>query len=106
MIISLLVLQLVLAQEQKCLLKIELSKIGEDKLLCVVEDNGVGREYSEKKKQKTGSHKSYGMSITRRRLEMLSKISNDDFSVEIVDLHNDKGESSGTRVNIVIGYHD
>ena len=93
-------------KKENCILKIELSKIGEDKLLCVVEDNGVGREYSEKKKQKTGSHKSYGMSITRRRLEMLSKISNDDFSVEIVDLHNDKGESSGTRVNIVIGYHD
>ena len=93
-------------KKENCFLKISLSKLGDDKLLCVVEDNGVGRKYSEKIKQKTGSHKSYGMSITRRRLEMLSKISNDDFSVEVVDLKNDKGEPSGTRVNIVIGYHD
>jgi LytS/YehU family sensor histidine kinase len=93
-------------KKENCFLKISLSKLGNDKLLCVVEDNGVGRKYSEKIKQKTGSHKSYGMSITRRRLEMLSKISNDDFSVEVVDLKNDKGEPSGTRVNIVIGYHD
>ena len=93
-------------KKENCMLKIALSKMGEGKLLCVVEDNGVGRKHSEMMKQKTGSHKSYGMSITRRRLEMLSRISNDDFSVDIVDLHNENGEPAGTRVNIVISYHD
>ncbi len=93
-------------KKEDCILKISLSKISEDKLLCVIEDNGVGRKYSEKIKQKTGAHKSYGMSITRRRLEMLSKISNEDFSVDVVDLQNDKGEALGTRVNIVISYND
>ncbi|MBR4155593.1 MAG: histidine kinase [Bacteroidales bacterium] len=93
-------------KKENCVLKISLSKIADEKLLCIIEDNGVGRKYSEKIKQKSGSHKSYGMSITRRRLEMLSKISNDDFSVDVVDLQNDNGESLGTQVRIVISYHD
>ncbi len=93
-------------KKENCILKISLSKIAENKMLCVIEDNGVGRKYSEKIKQKTGAHKSYGMSITRRRLEMLSKISNDDFSVDVVDLQNDKGEPLGTQVKIIISYHD
>ena len=93
-------------KKENCFLKIIVSKMGEGKLLCVVEDNGVGRKHSEIMKQKTGSHKSYGMSITRRRLEMLSRISNNDFSVEIEDLHNENGEPAGTRVNIVISYYD
>lgn len=94
-------------KKDDCALKIEVTKLSDDKLLCVIEDNGVGREYSERMKEKTGSaHKSYGMSITRRRLEMLSKLSNDDFIVEIEDLYDDNNEAEGTRVNIIISYQD
>ena len=46
------------------------------------------------------------MSITRRRLEMLSKVSNEDFSVEIIDLYDDDNQPEGTRVNIIISYQD
>lgn len=94
-------------KKDDCFLSVRVSKISEDKLLCVVEDNGVGRKFSEKMKQdKGGTHKSYGMSITRRRLETLTKISNEDFSVEIVDLYDDNGLARGTRVNIVISFQD
>ena len=75
--------------------------------MCVVEDNGVGRKFSEKMKQEKGSsHKSYGMSVTRRRLETLTKISNDDFSIEVVDLYDDNANAIGTRVNIIFSFHD
>ena len=94
-------------KKEDCFLNIVFSKISENKLLCIVEDNGVGRKYSEKMKRERGtSHKSYGMSVTRRRLETLTKISNDDFNVEIVDLYDDNGNATGTRVNIVISYQD
>ena len=53
-------------KKENCILKISLSKIAENKMLCVIEDNGVGRKYSEKIKQKTGAHKSYGMSIREK----------------------------------------
>lgn len=94
-------------KKENCFLKIEVSKMIGEKLLCVIEDNGVGRQYSETMKKRAGGfHKSYGMSITRRRLEMLSKISNEDFSVEIIDLYDDDNKPEGTRVNIVISYQD
>lgn len=94
-------------KKENCFLKIEVSKLIGEKLLCVIEDNGVGRQYSAMMKEKSGgSHRSYGMSITRRRLEMLSKISNEDFSVEIVDLYDDENQPEGTRVNIIISYQD
>ena len=94
-------------KKEDCFLNIRFSKISEDKLLCVVEDNGVGRRYSEKMKQERGaSHRSYGMSITKRRLETLTKISNDDFSVDVIDLYDDNGTPIGTRVNIVISFYD
>lgn len=94
-------------KKDNCRLNISISKISEDKLLCVVEDNGVGREYSARmRNEKGGAHKSYGMSITRKRLETLTKISNDDFSVEITDLYDDNKEPVGTRVSIVISFHD
>lgn len=94
-------------KKNDCFLSIALSKIGENKLLCVVEDNGVGRRLSERlKKESGGAHKSYGMSITKRRLEMMSKISNGDFSVDVIDLYNENGEATGTKVNIIISYQD
>ncbi len=94
-------------KKDNCFLSVRFSKLSEDKLLCVVEDNGVGRRQSEKMKQERGaSHKSYGMSITRRRLETLTKISNDEFSVEVVDLYDDNDVPSGTRVNIIISFYD
>lgn len=94
-------------KKDDCLLEITLSKMGDNKLLCVIEDNGVGRKLSERLKVTSGgAHKSYGMSITKRRLEMMSKISNGDFSVDVIDLYDDKGVATGTRVNITITYQD
>ena len=94
-------------KKNDCFLSVKFSKISEDKILCVVEDNGVGRKFSEKMKQEKGSsHKSYGMSVTRRRLETLTKISNDDFSIEVVDLYDDNANAIGTRVNIIFSFHD
>ena len=94
-------------KKDNCFLSIRFSKISEYKLLCVVEDNGVGRKYCERVKQERGSsHRSYGMSITKKRLETLTKISNDDFNVEVVDLYDDNGNAKGTKVNIIISFYD
>ena len=94
-------------KKNDCFLSIAMSRVGENKLLCVIEDNGVGRKLSERlKKESGGTHRSYGMSITRRRLEMISKISNGDFDVDVIDLYDDNGEAAGTRVNIIISYQD
>lgn len=70
-----------------------------DSLRCVVEDNGVGREQSLRKKENT-SHQSQGMNTTDQRLELLSKVYKAPFRVSVVDLYEESGEARGTRIII------
>lgn len=46
--------------------------------------------------------KSYGISITRKRIELLNQFSKDNLSIKYFDLKNEAGEASGTRVEIEI----
>ncbi|MBR9860161.1 hypothetical protein GYB22_05330 [bacterium] len=70
-------------------------------VLCVVEDNGIGREASrEMNEKRTRKHQSAGMELTRKRLEILSE-GKGEFDVQIEDLFD--GETpAGTRVSIVV----
>jgi tetratricopeptide (TPR) repeat protein/anti-sigma regulatory factor (Ser/Thr protein kinase) len=74
----------------------------EDMLICMIEDNGVGREQAanvqEKSMQKT---KSMGLQITERRLKLLNKNKVTEM-INIVDLKGSDHSALGTRVNISI----
>ena len=75
----------------------------EKSIVCVIEDNGIGREAAEKLKSKSGDRrKSFGMKITKGRLEALNQIANTNASVQIFDLNKEDKSASGTRVEIVI----
>jgi len=84
--------------------KIEIDfKIDGDKVICTVFDNGVGREKSmEIYKQSGLKRKSRGMLITKARLEILNRQSEDDFSVKVHDLKNKKDQPVGTKVELMI----
>ncbi len=72
-------------------------------LICLIEDNGIGREAAEKLRSKSASRrKSFGMKITSDRLETLNQLANTKASVQIFDLKNNKDEAKGTRVELVI----
>ena len=72
-------------------------------LICLIEDNGIGREAAEGLKSKSATkRKSFGMKITNDRLETLNQLANTQASVQIFDLKNNKGEPKGTRVELVI----
>ncbi len=72
-------------------------------LICLIEDNGIGREAAGKLKSKSASkRKSFGMKITKDRLETLNQLANTEASVQIFDLKNDIDEAKGTRVELVI----
>lgn len=58
-------------------------------LNCIVEDNGLGRNNNE-----GTSRKSYGMKITKDRLDVLNKLKNTNASVNLIDLE------KGTRVEV------
>lgn len=77
----------------------------EDYILCVIEDNGIGREKAMEIKQKSGLiQKSQGIIITKERLDILNKQLKNKISVEITDLKDEEGNALGTRVRLVIPF--
>lgn len=75
----------------------------ENHLLCIVEDNGVGREEAERlKKPSPIKSQSLGLKVNNERLEILNPNKIKDTSVKITDLTNEKGDPAGTRVEIRI----
>ncbi|MCB0572203.1 MAG: histidine kinase [Phaeodactylibacter sp.] len=72
-------------------------------LLCIIEDNGIGREAARLLRSKSGAlRKSFGMKITSDRISLLNKISKANASVHIFDLKNGNGLATGTRVELII----
>ena len=75
-----------------------------DSLYCIVSDNGIGRKKAaELREKKLNNHKrSMGMQITQDRIDIINKLYNLNTSVKIYDLESEKGEASGTRVELII----
>jgi PAS domain S-box-containing protein len=89
-------------KQGKGLLQIGIRDEGEY-LRCVIEDNGVGRDYTrimKDKKPQVLKHGSKAMSMTQERLELLN--SNDIEGVKITDLKDGQNKPIGTRVEILI----
>lgn len=86
--------------------KIDLDfKLRGSRIICTVTDNGIGREKSMEIERQSGiKRKSRGMLITKARLEILNRQSNDEFSVKVFDLKDENGIPVGTKVEIVIYY--
>jgi sensor histidine kinase YesM len=73
------------------------------RIICTVVDDGVGRQRSmEIAKQSGIKRKSRGMLITQARLEILNRQSDDEFSVKVFDLKDEKGNPAGTKVELII----
>jgi tetratricopeptide (TPR) repeat protein/two-component sensor histidine kinase len=74
----------------------------EDRLLCTIEDNGVGRDRAKELRDKSVlNNKSMGMKITEERLRLLSRKQREHF-IEITDLRDTLNHAVGTRVTIHI----
>jgi two-component system LytT family sensor kinase len=72
----------------------------ESVVICIVQDNGIGREKSKELKTKhQKEQKSTGMKNTSERLDILNDINGFNLKVEIHDLESD---GSGTKVKIYI----
>jgi putative methionine-R-sulfoxide reductase with GAF domain len=78
-----------------------------DSLVCIIEDNGIGRSASEAINRKNLSsvlHQSKGIGIVEQRLELLQQKTSKKACFEIEDLYKN-GEAIGTRVSIIIPYY-
>lgn len=95
-----------LHSKKKGHLKIALSLQG-DSILCVIEDDGVGRERAAELRRESGiERKSQGMLITKERLDMLNQYTQDIYTVNVIDLVDDSGKAKGTRVEVRIHYKE
>jgi ligand-binding sensor domain-containing protein len=89
------------------LLDISLKRMSPGTLLCVIQDNGIGREKAIEIREKSGiKRQPKGMSITQERIEIFNKQSRQNFSVKIIDLKDEHGEPAGTRVEFTIQYKE
>lgn len=74
-----------------------------DQIRCIIEDNGIGRNEAKKiNEKKQHYHKSMGMSVTHDRIEKLKKINKLNAEYMIYDLLDDKGNSEGTKVILIL----
>ena len=77
-----------------------------DRLIGIVEDDGIGRTRSQALKTKNQkSHTSTGLKNTEQRVELINSLYGKGVSVSIADLDEDC-EDCGTRVEIVIPYQE
>lgn len=82
---------------------IEFSKADENTILCVVEDNGVGREKAKQiKNQKRPSHQSFAHNATKERLALLNYGKTEQIGVDITDIKDSLNKTVGTKVTLHI----
>ena len=82
--------------------KIEIS-IREDEgdVLCIIQDNGIGREASTKFNLNK-RYKSFATDANLNRLELLNQNFKNKIRSEIIDLKDEQGNSAGTKVKLII----
>jgi PAS domain-containing protein len=83
------------------LLKISFRKKG-NKVLCVVEDNGIGRAKALEIKKANNLHKSIGMLVTKERIDLINN--DEQVSVVITDLFDSENQPKGTKVEVLVSY--
>ncbi len=75
----------------------------DNNLEVIVTDNGVGRARAAELKSKSAmAHKSFGMSITHQRIELINQMYKTNMSVIVNDLYDGQGNATGTEIRIDI----
>jgi len=93
-------------KQENGLLKIEIEK-EDNMLVCVISDNGIGREAAIALHSKSAiKEKSMGMHITKERLSHLNGHLSEKTYFEINDLKDRGGNASGTSVRLKIKFSD
>jgi LytS/YehU family sensor histidine kinase len=87
-------------------IRVDFSLYNEDTILCVVEDDGIGRDKARQMHLNDGrykNHRSRGTAITEQRLQLLYNSREKKVYVHTIDLRDEEtGEALGTRVEIKI----
>jgi len=90
----------ILPGEMNGYVQVDIMKHNEDSLCVTITDNGVGRPHEPTITPGRKTHVSRGMQLTRQRLELLSKLTGKEVSINIEDAFPDS-KNRGTRVIII-----
>lgn len=75
-----------------------------ERLICTIEDNGIGREKSKKIRQRQRSeHESFSGKAIKKRFEILSEVYQGEFGLVHEDMNKD-GNPTGTKVILIIPF--
>lgn len=75
----------------------------ENSIAIIIEDNGVGRKASAELQHKNKlKHKSAGLDITMKRVQLIRELYQKNITYKILDLYDAAGKESGTRVEFII----
>ncbi|WP_431134566.1 sensor histidine kinase [Psychroserpens mesophilus] len=81
---------------------VETKIIQPNKLQITIEDNGIGREQSEKIKRPNLQHKPFATKANEERVHLYKNKLKRDITIEVEDLKNKNQKSSGTKVIITL----
>lgn len=73
-----------------------------EKLVCTIEDNGIGRKAAGELQKNRSKRTSLGTAISRERLASMEQLLGRKTELEITDLYDESGKSCGTRVKIIL----
>jgi signal transduction histidine kinase len=85
----------IMSRDEGGVLKIRAER-DDDYLIISIEDNGIGREKSEGQSTSTGK----GLKLTNEFYDILNQINKKPIHHSIIDLYNERGDSTGTRVEV------
>lgn len=77
----------------------------EDQLLCIIEDNGIGRKRAAEIKAgkfDAQKHESKGMKISQERIDLVRLQTDQSTDIRIEDLYDESGNANGTRVTVTL----
>ncbi len=85
--------------------QLTISVSADEKTLTInIEDNGIGRKMAQEL-EKRFAHKSIGMELNRKRIELLSSLpENEKAAVTVIDLYDENKEPCGTKILISLAY--
>jgi two-component sensor histidine kinase len=83
---------------------VEIKKENEELLNISITDDGIGREKASELKSKSATHKSHGLKVTSQRIEMMNKLNSTGAQVHVIDLKDEDGNATGTKVELIIPF--
>ncbi len=89
-------------KNEKGLLELNIAMEDSKTVLCIIEDNGIGRQssFDSNKLIDNPAYKSLGMNITDERILLHNKLNDSKINIKIIDKINSVGNPVGTRVEI------